>query len=1024
MSAHEPRGPLELATVRARLSAAHAGGEGGRGFWRSLEELAESEQFKDFLFREFPRHASEWVGGDVSRRRFLQVAGASLALGGLTACVRQPSEKIVPYVNQPEEVVLGNPLFFASALTLGGYATGVLVESHTGRPTKVEGNPEHPASLGGSDLFAQAEILQLYDPDRLQAVASLGRPRPWSAFAGELAGVRQAHQALRGAGLRILTGAVTSPTLADQLQRLLAELPEARWHVWEPAGRFAARAGAERAFGAQVEVRYDLAQADVVVALDSDFLTQGPGAVRYARDFTARRRVAWQPADGGAAREVLRLYAVESIPTGTGSQADHRLALAPADVARFALALAGELGVPGAAGAPPFTEPKPVAWVQEVARDLRRASGAGLVVAGDWAPPEVHVLAHAINAALGSAGRTAATTDPVVAGPPAATVDDPVASLRELTVAMNAGSVDTLLILGGNPVFTAPADLGFADALLKVERRYYHGAFDDETAEYCHWLIPEAHALEAWSDARAFDGTAAIVQPLILPLYPGSKSAHELVAALAGQPDAEGYDLVRDHWRRQGLGGAGTGEGDFEAAWMKAVHDGVVPDTALPTRTPSLAGGGVAWAAGEIVRRAQNRPELELSFRPDPTVWDGRYANNAWLQECPKPLTKLTWDNALLVSPATAERLGTDSTELVELRVGERTLELPVWILPGHADGAATLHLGYGRRRVGKVGSGTGFDAYALRTSDGLWTAPAKVERRAGSYRLACTQDHHAMEGRAPLRVGTLERFHAEPDFAPREESVPAPDDSMFPNYAYPGNAWGMSLDLSACTGCNACVVACQAENNIAPVGKTQVLNAREMHWIRIDRYFEGSIDDPAVHHQPMLCQQCERAPCELVCPVAATVHSAEGLNDMIYNRCVGTRYCSNNCPYKVRRFNFLKWSDTESELLKMARNPEVTVRGRGVMEKCSYCIQRIAHARAASKREARPIRDGEIVTACQQACPADAIRFGDVNDASSQVATWKAQAHDYTVLSELNTRPRTSYLAKLRNPNPALEGI
>ena len=485
---------------------------------------------------------------------------------------------------------------------------------------------------------------------------------------------------------------------------------------------------------------------------------------------------------------------------------------------------------------------------------------------------------------------------------------------------------------------------------------------------------------------------------------------------------------MRDHWRKQGLGG---GDAGFEAAWERAVHDGVVPGTALPPRAVAVSAAGIAQAAeaareiasaAKISREGSGGTELELNFRPDPTLWDGRFANNAWLQECPKPLTKLTWDNALLVSPATAERLGVEATELVEVTAGERRLEVPVWILPGHADGAATLHLGYGRRRVGRVGARTGFDAYALRTADAPWTVAATVERKGGRYPLACTQDHQAMEGRHEIRVGTLERYRAEPDFAQREVEVPPADATMFPDYPYPDYAWGLAVDLMACTGCNACVVACQSENNIPTVGKRQVLNAREMHWIRIDRYFAGPIDDPAIYNQPVMCQQCERAPCELVCPVAATVHSSEGLNDMIYNRCVGTRYCSNNCPYKVRRFNFLKWVDTETEVLKLARNPEVTVRGRGVMEKCTYCIQRIAHGRAAAKREGRKIRDGEIVTACQQVCPSDAIRFGDVNDPAAQVSRWKALPLDYTLLAELNTKPRTSYLARLRNPNPALE--
>ncbi len=1036
---------LDVEALRARLA-----GQTGPRFWRSLEELAGTPAFRRLLHREFPQQASEWLGGDVSRRRFLQLSGASLALGGLVGCTRQPDEKIVPYVDMPEGVVPGDPLYFATTHTLNGYGRGLLVESHLGRPTKAEGNPVHPASLGGTDLFAQASVLDLYDPSRLQTVQHLGRVSTWDAFTRDLGGMMNAQGGLAGAGLRVLTGNVTSPTLVAQIGDLLAKHPKARWHVWEPAASGASRAGIARSQGADREAVYDLSQADVVVTLDSDLLTVGPGALRHARDFTSRRRT-WRGAEAmtetapaaeltaTAGREMIRLYAIESTPTSTGTLADHRLTLPPSEVAAFARALAAELGVPGGRRRR-FSKPRAGQWAREIARDLRAHAGAAVVVPGEYCPPQVHAVAHAINRALGAEGRTVRYVEPVVAGDA-----DPLASLRELVADLQAGAVDVLLIAGGNPVFTAPADLELAAALERVGQRIYLSREDDETAALCHWVIPETHYLEAWSDARAFDGTPSLVQPLIEPLYPGAKSVHEVVAAFAGRTDAAGYELVREHWRSRGLGGA-----DFESAWRKALHDGVVAAPGGPGPAPAAAGAalpeGAAAAAGAAAAgasagagepfeeedlltevRAEEggaaRDTLELNFRPDPTLWDGRWANNAWLQELPKPITKLTWDNALLVSTGTAERFGLRATDLVELAWRDRRLEVPVWIVPAHADGCATLHFGSGRRRVGPVGTGAGFDAYALRTSDALWTAPAvRLRRLGGSYPLACTQDHHSMEGRAVVRTATVAQLEEDPEVIAEMGEVPPEDDSLYPGYEYNGHAWGLAVDLNACTGCNACVVACQSENNIPTVGKHQVLNAREMHWIRIDRYYEGSLDEPWLHNQPVMCQQCERAPCEVVCPVAATVHSDEGLNDMVYNRCVGTRYCSNNCPYKVRRFNFLKWNDMETEVLKAVRNPDVTVRGRGVMEKCTYCVQRINLTRIQAKRERREIRDGEIRTACQQACPSDAIVFGDLNQKGSRVDRWKAQAIDYGLLTELNTKPRTSYLAKLRNPNPALE--
>ena len=1021
--------PLELDDVQERLA-----GASGKKLWRSLEELAETPEFEDMLHREFPRLASEWDEG-VSRRRFLQLSSASLALAGLTACTRQPEEQIVPYVHQPEEITLGRPLFFATAFSMGGYAQGVLAESHEGRPTKIEGNGEHPANPGGgTDLFAQASILSLYDPDRSGVLTHLGQIRTWSDFKDDFKPRIQALRSLKGSGLRILTRSVTSPTLAAQLDAILTEMPEARWHQWEPAGRHNVYRGAVAAFGEPVEVRYDLTKADVVLALDSDFLTQGPGAVRYAREWSDRRRAGAGAGVGKPDPKAMnRLYAVETCPSNTGASADHRLDLAPTDLARFALALAGELGVPGAPQ-PETLDGEAGRWLTAVARDLRSHGSRGLVVVGDGAPPAVHAFAHAINQVLGAAGESVVYTEPVAAHP----TDEP-ESLASLVEALRAGDVEILLILGGNPVFDAPADLGFADALTKASLRVHVGLYDDETAQYCQWHLPQAHYLESWSDTRSADGTVAIVQPLVDPLYKGH-TFHEILAQLTtDRTDAGAYDLVREHWKGQGLPG-----GDFELAWRKVLNDGVVPGTALPAK--QVTAGGVSGAVDEIrgivaakEGAAGGPSSIELLFRPDPTIWDGSFANNGWLQELPKPVTRLTWDNALLLSPTTAAALGVHDIKAelfherpkVKVAIGETSVELPVWVVPGHADGAGTVHFGHGRTRAGQVGDKVGVDVYPLRTREALWQARAGLTRVRGKYLMATTQDHHSMEGRNLARSGTLAEYVDNPAFIEEmNEEGPGPEISFYPGFEYPDYKWGMAVDLNACTGCNACVIACQSENNIPIVGKEQVARGREMHWIRIDRYFESEGPEAisAIHHQPVLCQQCEQAPCEVVCPVGATVHSSEGLNDMVYNRCVGTRYCSNNCPYKVRRFNFLKYTDQHIEVAKMGRNPDVTVRMRGVMEKCTYCVQRISHARIDAKvagqrgRGDGKIHDGDVRTACQQACPSDALIFGDLNDPDARVTRRKAEPLNYTLLRELATRPRTTYLARLRNPNPALE--
>jgi molybdopterin-containing oxidoreductase family iron-sulfur binding subunit len=724
------------------------------------------------------------------------------------------------------------------------------------------------------------------------------------------------------------------------------------------------------------------------------------------RDFSSRRNARIEPG------RMNRLYAAESSPSLTGAMADHRLVMRAAEVEGVAREIAKRLGVNASTAGDIGAKHGP--WLHAVARDLQKNRGAGIVIAGEHQSAMVHALAHAMNGALGNAHSTVIYTDAVEARP-----EPQSESLKALEAEMNSGKVEALFIFGGNPVYGG--SISFADSLRRVAFRAHLSLYEDETSYLCHWHVPEAHWLESWGDARAFDGTVTIQQPLITPLY-GGKSALEVLSALGGRPGVSSYDIVRNYWKTR------IPAMEFEKTWRRTVHDGVMAGTALPSKRIALSREFTATAAEPY--KPEPLKGLEVNFRADPTVYDGRFANNGWLQELPKPLTKLTWDNAALLSPRTAEKLGVRNEDVVLLKYEGRGVRAPIWILPGHADDSVTLPLGYGRTHAGRVGNGAGFNAFALRRADAPWSCSGlEVSATGEKYQLAQTQNHHSMEGRHPVREGTAGQFEKDPEFIHDHKQFPLghqpPKElTLYPeDHKYTGYAWGMAVDLTACTGCNACVTACQAENNIPIVGKTQVRNAREMHWIRVDRYFEGPVDSPRTVHQPVPCMHCENAPCEVVCPVAATVHSDEGLNDMVYNRCVGTRYCSNNCPYKVRRFNFLAYNDEETPVLKLLRNPDVTVRMRGVMEKCTYCVQRINAARITAEREGRGIRDGEIVTACQQACPAQAIVFGDINDAKSEVSRLKASRLNYGLLADLNTRPRTTYLAKLRNPNPEIGG-
>ncbi|MDR3689619.1 MAG: TAT-variant-translocated molybdopterin oxidoreductase [Fimbriimonas sp.] len=1038
-------------SVRGKLT-----GKNGKSYWRSLDELADTPQFNEWLEDEFPNRSTL---KQINRRDLLKFMGASMALAGLSGCrgVFLPQDKVVPYVKAPEELVPGKPLFYATAVTLGGYATGVLVEQREGRPIFIQGNPDHPASLGSLDSISQAEILNFYDPDRTSNVVQQSNPgqympgdiSTWELFLEAAEKALTAEAATGGAGVRLLTGSITSPTLVNSIKSFLKKYPNAVWHSYEPAGRGNAYAGAKLAFGRPLETLYDFSKATVIVSLDGDFLspTSNPGSVRYARDFANGRRVT------GLKGSMNRLYAFESTPALVGSVADHRWAVKPSDVYGIAMTLAAAVGV---AGAVPVGKADPKA-IDAIAKDLLSAQGGAVVVTGDQYGPEVHAIVHAINEKLGAYGKTVFHTEPIDATVAASTAD-----LKSLVDDLNTGKAKTLFIVGGNPVYDAPADLKFADALAKAPFRARLGLYDDETAQACDWLVPITHSLEEWGDARAFDGTLSVMQPLIAPLYQG-KSVIEVLGLLSGKPSS-GYDLVKGYWKQ-----AGFLKGDFEKEWRQAVHDGLVKGSTATPVTPALA--------LQIGSLTAPRPVsgLEVIMVVDPCIYDGRYANNGWLQELPKPLSKLTWENVAMLSPKTAAALGVEDSSVVDLTCNGVTVRTAAYVQPGHPADAVTVYLGFGRTRGGLVCSvpngegkpsdedtrhpggffnpisnfdGGGFNAYLFRTSAAPHFTSGELKAVGGVATVASTQGHAPIDGdhvkqfvgddREVIVEYDLNDFnlHAAKYVEERKaRSKDIAEQNLYPDqiFVYDGPQWAMTIDLNTCIGCNACVTACQAENNIPVVGKVQVARHREMHWIRIDRYYSGDGENPQVAWQPVACVQCEKAPCEPVCPVAATVHSHEGINQMVYNRCVGTRYCSNNCPYKVRRFNYLNYTDNQRQfdvrvddkpripLLRMLNNPDVTVRGRGIMEKCTYCIQRINEARIESKKAARDIQDGDIVTACQQACPTQTIVFGNKEDKDSQVAKMREDPRAYLLMESLQTRPRTSHLAKLRNPNKQL---
>ncbi|HEX5183466.1 MAG TPA: TAT-variant-translocated molybdopterin oxidoreductase [Allosphingosinicella sp.] len=959
-------GPLDIGALRAKLE-----GRQGRAYWRSLEEAAADGDFEEALKAEFPSQFEYW---QTNRRELLRVMGASLALAGVAGCSSRRSDEAIPYVNRPEDMVEDRDGRYATAILFDGYAQPVVATTHAGRPTKLEGNPDHPASRGATSLHNQAAILDLYDPDRSQAPLLKGEAASWSDLDALMARLRRQWTASGGAGLALLIGPTSSPTLVRQLGELAKALPNARIYGFDPLEDFR-RAATSALFRRPLDILPDLSRARVVVSLDDDLLGPGPAQVPNVRAWASRR------GEKVAASERIRLFMAETTPTQTGAAALRRLAIVPSRLPLIAAAVAFHLG---AGDAPEGgLSPQEAGWAADAARALAGARGASLVSAGAHATPAVQALAFRLNEALGNVGNTIHYAEPIL-------FSAPTGSLVDLARAIVAKQVGTLVTLDANPLYAAPADLGFAALYRRIPLTIHAGTHADETAAASHWHLPLPHSLEDWTDGRAVDGNATIVQPLVEPLY-DSRSIHSLVASLTGDAFQPPRDIVRATWPALD-----------DKAWHEALRSGLVPNSAaapVAAKPAAALGGATAPAGGEV----------EILFRPDPTIRDGRYANNAWLQELGKPLFKTTWENVVAISPAFAETLGAGNGDRLRVTSGGRSVEGPAWILPGQPEKAVTLFLGYGRRNAGRVGDGIGYDAYAIRTAAAPWSAPGEIEKLPGRKPIAVTQQYQAIDAEGADLVRTVAAASV---VAEKPEETDRA--SFYPAWEQEEPAWAMAIDLDLCTGCNACAIACQAENNVPVVGQDQVRRGRHMHWLRVDLYHAGGLDHPDTMFQPVPCMHCEQAPCEMGCPVHATVHSPDGLNEMIYNRCIGTRTCSSYCPYKVRRFNWFDYTSKAPASIQAQRNPDVTVRGRGVMEKCTYCVQRIRGAAVDADKEDRPIREGEMVTACQQACPSEAIVFGNMKDPNSAVARLRRSARNYSMLGELDTRPRTTYLARL----------
>jgi len=970
--------------ARAREAAA----AGSRRFWSSLEELLDEEGFRARLHAEFPEASSMF--DDPGRRQFLKLMGASLLLGGLSACGDNKSDHALPYVNQPEGLVPGVPRFYATGVLFDGYVQPVIATTYTGRPTKLDGNPDHPVTRGKSDAFTQSAIFELYDPERSKIPLRAGIPSAWSVFAGELVDMRARWREQGGEGLRVLIGATTSPTLQRQLAELSRQFPKMRWSQLPPFGAARQSEAMKVAFGRHLVPHFRLDQCDVIVSLDHDLL--GPGTQQIAHGGAwAQRRGEAAPGQGRS-----RLHVAESVPSLTGTVASARLPSAPSRIALLAQAIGAEFSIAGLVS--PELQPAEKAWLDRAVSELRAHGGRSLLAIGPQFDPQVQALAPIINDQLKNTDATVWYSDPIHL----ATDAQPLAGL---TADIAAGAVETLILIDCNPAYASPGALKFAEHLARVPNRIHAGLHADETAQLCQWHLPLSHALESWSDGRAVDGTTTIIQPTVRPLY-ASRSIHQVVGLLLGVDEPAADAAVRATWRE-------TFGSDFDQRWTRTLHDGFVADSrAQPTAvTPTVP--------APSPQQAKEADGLEIVFMPDPSVWDGRFANIAWLQEMPKPLTKVTWDNVIAISPAIADRYKLSNGDAAEVTVDGRSVRGAAWVVPGQAARTVALYFGYGRRAGGDIAVGAGYDAFAVWPNEAGWLARGSIARVPGTHAIATTQAHHRMDGFDLVREVTAKDPRILP---PKKPSTFYPDwNEKQANGSVADHAWGMVIDLDLCIGCNACVSACNVENNVLVVGKDQVARGREMLWLRVDRYFTGDPENPRGYFQPVPCMHCEKAPCEMGCPVHATVHSPEGVNQMVYNRCIGTRTCSSYCPYKVRRFN---WYDYRhfAEAEQAAKNPDVTVRSRGVMEKCTYCTQRIEAAHVQADKEGRDLRRDEVVTACQQACPTSAIAFGDLKDIGSEVARRRRSGRHYALLEDLGTRPRTTYLARW-NDAPGEEG-
>ncbi|RNC86025.1 MAG: 4Fe-4S dicluster domain-containing protein [Balneola sp.] len=999
-------------------------------YWKSLNELAQNKEYQNFVEREFPENATELKDG-VSRKGFLRVMGASIALAGFAAC-RRPVQKILPYSQQPEDIVPGIPLFYATAMPFQGNLTGLVVENHQGRPTKVEGNDLHPASLGNTNSYHQASILEMYDPDRSRSPLRNGS----KATTDEFISFASEHFSDTNKNILFISEANSSPTFQSLKEEALNKFRNASWVTFEPFGENAIVEGAQIAFGSRLRTLYNYTNADVIVSLDDDFLSPThPNNVEYAKQVTSRRKVT------STGDSMNRIYSVENGFTLTGSYADNRLRVKASEVEAFANALAGELssrisGLNAFSGVSnKFTGDN---FITAMADDLASHAGRCVVSIGFDHSPSAHAIINAINVALDNVGSTVSYLE-------VPSIDDQsnFESFSSAVSALNAGNVDTVVLLGTNPVFTAPADLSFASALSNAAEVIHFGSYRDESSTNANWHVARSHYLEAWGDGYSFGGARSVIQPQIQPLH-DSLSDIEFLGAIVNGEKVSGHDLVKSTFN-------GYYRSNFENRWKDILHDGI--DINDGYRTANVRLRSVSPSDATPING------IEIVIRPDYSLYDGRFANNGWLQELPDPMTKITWDNVALMSPATAASLGVENEDLVNVTVNGTSITIAAWIQPGHADESITLNAGYGKEGIGRVADVTsdtsqlfdstvfsgGINVYPLVQSSALLFNSGSISKASGTYSIACVQDHHSLEGRDMYRQATLEKYKKTPEYASfayvhkyevpgqKEANEKGEDDliSLFDEQTYPDYEpqWGMAIDLNSCFGCGVCIIACQSENNIPVIGKREVSRGREMHWIRNDRYYMGDEHDPQAVHQPVPCMHCELAPCEQVCPVAATTHSDDGMNQMTYNRCIGTRYCANNCPFKVRRFNFFNYpkeyltTGEDPDIIQMAMNPEVTVRFRGVMEKCTYCVQRVNRAKINTKIETGSPKpaDGTVKTACQQACPADAIYFGDLTDKNSEVSQMKYNERNYLMLEELNVRPRTSYIAKLTNPNPAL---